>query len=63
MNLKIGDLVLQNDDNLGMIVDAQKDDYIVEWYGNKDVSPYTFRYSTFIMQGFRREYMKFRKWI
>jgi hypothetical protein len=63
MNLKIGDLVLQNSDNLGMIIRTEGEDYIVEWYGNKDVTPYTFRYSAYITESLRRTYMKYRNWI
>ncbi len=63
MNLKIGDLVLQNSDNLGMIIGAFEGQYIIEWYGNADVTPYKFRYSEYITENFRRDYMKYRNWL
>jgi hypothetical protein len=63
MNLKIGDLLIQNGNNLGMIIGAFDGQYIVEWYGNDDVTPYKFNYSPFITESFRREYFKFRKWV
>ena len=63
MNLKIGDLVMQGGDHLGMIIQVLEDKYRIEWYGCKDSPAYMFNYNTFITEGFRRRYMTYRKWI